>query len=192
MSRELKIVLIVFGLFAALVIVSFVVLVIELPHMAKSIAQSGRDPVAAKKTAEKIATFTLPPGYAYDTATDMGFTQIVSVAPSDPRQRGFRIQLQGSVVPSNDSSQVEGMKLGMGLVSRFAQCDLKDDGTDDVTVRGVVVKLAVVDCPDGKIPMRIETGTFPGNAAHATITAMGIEGRDFDTTALHALLQSVR
>jgi len=192
MSRELKILLVIFGSLAALVVVSFVALIIALPHVAKSFAQSGRDPVAARKTAEKIATFTLPPGYTYDTATDMGFTQIVSVVPKDARQRGFRMQLQGSLVPSNDNSQVEGMKIGMGLVSRFVQCDLKDDGTDDVTVRGVHVKLSVVECPDGKLPLRIETGAFPGNAAHATITAMGIVGRDFDSAALHALLQSVR
>jgi hypothetical protein len=40
--------------------------------------------------------------------------------------------------------------------------------------------------------MRIEIGDFPGNANQATITAMGLEGTDFDTKALHELLTSVR
>jgi hypothetical protein len=194
MSREIKIILAVFGGLFALAILAVVALVVSLPMLAKSVVHNGaNDPTAARRVAAKIATFDIPRGYHIGATSDMGLTQIVTLLPNGPGHATFRMQLQGTLVPSGNESSVQGMKMGMNFVTRLAgSCDLKDDGTDEVDVRGVHVKLSVLDCPGGKFPFRIETGVFPGNAPQATITAMGFSGADFDTNALHALLRSVR
>ncbi|MBD5633094.1 MAG: hypothetical protein IAI49_01345 [Candidatus Eremiobacteraeota bacterium] len=192
MSRELKIVLVIFGSLGGIALALVVVLALTLPHLMKTLAAAQSDPAAVARTAAKIATFNVPKGYRIGNASDLGLTQIVTIVPVRPDRGGFQMQLQGSLVPSDGSSSVRGMKLGMGLVGRFAHCDLRDGGTDDVLVRGVHLKLAVMECPHADLPFRIETGVFPGNAEQATITAMGFGGGEFDTKALHQLLASVR
>ena len=191
MKRELKILLIVFGSLFALLVIAVVGLVVLVVHYGPDIAKNATDPVAGRRTADKIATFTMPKGYRVATATDFKFSQVVSIEPVDA-DSSFRIQLQGTMVPSGNDSQVAGMKMGMGIVSKFANCDLKDDGVDNVVVRGVHVKLNVMQCSGTGLHMRVETGVFPGNAAQATVTAMGVAGNGFDVKALHALLESVR
>jgi len=191
MSKEVKIVLAIFGSLAAIVVIGIVAFVLALPHLVKSFAASSADPVAAKATAEKIATFTIPKGYVIRDAANAGITQIVTIVPAARGRHSFQMQLQGSVVASQTSNG-QSMKLAMGLMNGFIHCDPRDAGVDTVTVRGVAVKLSVLQCGNAAFPMRIESGTFPGNANMATITAMGVQGRDFDTAALHALLQSVR
>jgi hypothetical protein len=190
MSKELKIVLAIFGSLFALAIVAVAVLIFALPHIAKNVLASSHDPATIKRTTAKIATFTIPDGYKVGTAEDLGVTQLVTIVPQG-EPSGFQIQLRGAVVPSN-SSTADGVKLGMRMMNFFVKCDLHDGGIDPVVVRGVRVNLTVMRCANPKFPMRIEAGDFPGNANQATITAMGIEGRDFDTKALHELLTSVR
>jgi hypothetical protein len=191
MSREIKILLIVLGSLVGIAVIGVVALVLALPHLLNSFAQSGRaDPVAARRTAAKIATFEIPRGYRIETASDLGLTQVVTIVPRRGPHGSFSMQLQGTMTSSGTAS-VQGMKMGMGLAGHFMPCDLKDEGTDDVVVRGVRVELSVMQCTSASFPFRIESGIFPGNAAQATITAMGIRS-DFDTKALHALLTSVR
>ena len=192
MSKELKIVIAIFGSLFALAIIAIVALAFALPHIAKNVLANSQDPVAIKRTAAKIATFTVPEVYKVAVAEDLGVTQMISIVPKDAdAHAAFQIQLRGAVVPSNTST-AEGMKLGMNMMNLFVKCDLRDDGIDPVVVRGVHVNLTVMRCTNPKFPMRIESGDFPGNANQATIMAMGLDGSDFDTKALHALLASVR
>jgi hypothetical protein len=191
MSKELKIVLAIFGSLFALAVVAIVAFAFALPHLAKNLLASSQDPVAVKRTADKIATFTIPAGYKVQAAEDLGVTQLVTIVPSNGGAHAFQIQLRGAVVPSSGNT-AQAMKMGMGMMNVFLKCDLHDDGIDPVVVRGVRVKLNVMRCANPKFPMRIEIGDFPGNANQATITAMGLEGSDFDTKALHELLTSVR
>jgi hypothetical protein len=191
MSKELKIVVAIFGSLFALAIVAIVALAFALPHIAKNVLASARDPVAAKRTAEKIATFTIPEGYKIQSAEDLSVTQLVTIVPTDGGPHAFQMQLRGAVVPSSGNT-ADAMKMGMSMMNVFVKCDLQDGGVDPVVVRGVQVKLSVMRCANPKFPMRIEMGDFPGNANQATITAMGLDGSDFDTKALHELLTSVR
>jgi hypothetical protein len=190
MSKELKIVLAIFGSLFALVIIALVAFALALPHIAKNLLASSQDPAAVKRTANKIATFTIPAGYKVLSAEDLSVTQLVTIVPSSG-PRGFQIQLRGAVVPSSGNT-ADAMKMGLGMMNLFVKCDLTEGGVDQVEVRGVQVKLRVMRCANPKFPMRIEIGDFPGNANQATITAMGLEGTDFDTKALHELLTSVR
>jgi hypothetical protein len=193
MRRELKILLIVFGSLFGLLGLGVIALVVALAHYGPTLVKSmTEDPAAMKRTAEKIATFDVPRGYRIFSATDLKITQTVMIMPAQGRRDSFNIQLQGTAVPSDRSTSVAGMKMGMGLMGRFTGCDFKDDGFDDVTVRGVEVKLAIFDCTGHGLKMRVETGTFPGNAAQATIIATGVSDGGFDSNALHALLRSVR
>jgi hypothetical protein len=191
MSKELKIVLAIFGSLFALVIIALVAFALALPHIAKNLLASSQDPAAVKRTSAKIATFTVPEGYEVRVAEDLGVTQLVTIVAKGAGRNGFQMQLRGALVPSN-ASTADGVKLGMGMMNLFIKCDLRDGGVDPVEVRGVQVKLRVMRCTNPKFPMRIEAGDFPGNANQATITAMGLEGSDFDTKALHELLTSVR
>ncbi len=192
MSRELKVVLIVMASVVAICFIAIFVLVISLPRIAKAIVHTGaEDPAAAKRVLAKIATLEVPRGFRIGTASDLGVTQIVTLVPVSG-DRGFQIQLQGSLAPTSTDASIEGMKVGMKMMSGLTKCDLKDDGIDEVTVRGVRVKLRVVDCPGSKYPFRMETGLFPGNALQAQVTAIGVSGETFDTQALHDLLTSVR
>jgi len=192
MRREFKILLIVFGSLFGLLALGIIALVIAVTHYGPALVKGmSADPAAMKRTADKIATFDIPRGYRIVQATDLKITQTVMISPIPGRHSPFRIQLQGTAVPSGSGASVEGMKMGMGLMGRLTGCDLKDDGFDDVAVRGVAVKLAVFRCTGSGLKMRVETGTFPGNAAQATITAIGVSG-GFDSDALHALLRSVR
>ena len=192
MSKELKIVAAIFGSLFALLVLAVVVIAIALPRFVKGMDAASRDPVAIQKTAEKVATFTVPPGYVIESASDLGMTQMVQIAPANREGHSFTIQLRGSVVPSNADATVRGMKVAMGFMNSFVHCDLRETAPDEVVVRGVHVKLNVMQCNNAKFPMRIESGTFPGNANEATVTAMSVGGADFDTKALHALLTSVR
>jgi len=193
MRREFKILLIVFGSLFGLLALGIIALVIAVAHYGPALVKDmTADPAAMKRTADRIATFDVPPGYRILSATDLKITQSVMIVPAHGRRGSFNIQLQGSAVPSDRSSSIAGMKIGLGLMGRFTGCDLKDDGVDDVTVRGVPVKLAVFNCTGRGMKMRVETGTFPGNAAQATVTAIGVSGDGFDSNALHALLRSVR
>ncbi len=192
MKREYKILLIVFGSLFGAFLIAIVALVVFVAHYGPEIAKNATDPVAAKRTAEKIATFDIPKGYHIGSAVDFKFSQVVSIVPNGRDSSGFQIQLQAAMGPTRADSQLEGMKVGLGLVSNLIRCDLKDGGTDDIIVRGVNVKLSVLQCAGTGPHMRVETGTFPGNAPQATVSAMGIQGQGFDEKALHELLQSVR
>jgi hypothetical protein len=192
MRREYKILLIVFGSLFGLFLITIVALVVFVAHYGPEIAKNAADPVAAKRTAEKIATFDIPKGYHIGSAMDLKFSQLVSIVPNGRDDSGFQIQLQATMTPSRPDSQLEGAKIGMRLVSNFVHCDLKDAGTDDIIVRGVDVKLNVLQCAGTGPHMRVETGDFPGNAPQATVSAMGIQGQGFDEKALRELLQSVR
>jgi hypothetical protein len=191
MSKELKIVLAIFGSLFAVVVIALVAFAFALPHIAKNLLASSQDPVAVRRTAAKIATFTIPAGYKVLSAEDLSVTQLVTIVPSGGGPHGFQIQLRGAVVPSN-ANTADAMKMGLGMMNLFVKCDLTDGGVDPIEVRGVNVKLRVMRCANPKFPMRVEVGDFPGNANQATITAMGLEGSDFDTKALHELLTSVR
>jgi hypothetical protein len=193
MRREFKILLIVFGSLFGLLALGIIALVIAVAHYGPALVKDmTADPVAMKRTADKIATFDVPPGYRISSATDLRITQTVMIVPAQGRRNAFNIQLQGTAVPSDRNASVAGMKMGLGLMGRFTGCDLKDDGVDDVAVRGVPVKLAVFECTGRGMKVRVETGTFPGNAAQATIVATGYLDHGFDSNALHALLRSVR
>jgi hypothetical protein len=193
MRREFKILLIVFGSLFGLLALGIIALVVALAHYGPALVKGmSADPAAMKRTADKIATFDVPRGYGIVQATDLKVTQTVMISPVPHRHGSFSIQLQGTTVPTSGNASVEGMKMGLGLMGRITGCDLKDDGFDDVVVRGVQVKLAIFRCAGPGLNMRVETGSFPGNAAQATITAIGVLGPGFDSNALHALLRSVR
>jgi hypothetical protein len=191
MKRELRFVAIVFGSLFALVVIAVVAFAVVVSRYAPELARNAADPVAAKRTAAKIATFDVPRGYRIASAIDLALAQTVMIRPVDRGSGTFQIQLQGTKMPSGDS-QLMGARTGMSIAARFLACNLHDDGTDDVPIRRTVVKFAVMQCKGARGPMRIETGIFLGNAEQVTVTAIGIGVGSFDVDALHELLRSVR
>jgi len=191
MSKELRILLIVFGSLIGVCVIAFGALLFMLPRLMHNMVAASDNPAAMQRTASKIATFVVPAGYRIRSAMDLTVTQTATLAPIE-RGKAFQIQLQGMSIPASDSSQDQGASLGLKMTAGILHCELQPDREASYIVRGQVIKLHVMACnPKGGRGLKVEYGTFPGNAATARITATGFGG-DFDDGALRALLRSVR
>ena len=187
MSKEWRVVLIVFGcLFAAIAIalVALGFLVVRLVH--SSFAPS---PAKMLATAHKIATFEVPAGYKIKRAFDFGFQQTVVIVPSNGGS--FRIQLQGSVIPISDQQQQQGAESGFALASRLLGCTDSASSAEQLTVKHQVVHISVLDCKKGGLPIRSEFATFAANDPSVSLTATGLVD-EFDDSAVRSLLKSIR
>jgi hypothetical protein len=194
MSKEVKIILIVIGSLAALVLVVIiggaVFFVTSISH------QIGSNDAAGKaRAAAKIATFTLPPGYHYAMAMDMGFTNMVMVSPLNVERKGFIIEIQGISIPSagaqSDEQLIASMQQSLG---RSAHCGSTTTvGDDDIkTASGQTVDLRELSCKgENGQNSTIEFGHIPSNYPMAILMAMGAD-QSFDRTALHQLVGSMR
>jgi hypothetical protein len=191
MSNELRALAIVFGVLAGLVVLGFVGLAIAFGVFVKHVASMPRDPAALRRTAAKIATFDIPRGYEIAGANDFGFTLTASLRPVN-RFSAFRIQLQGTNLPTTGNSQSTGATLGMTFMERLIGCAPGAAGTIEVTVRHARQPLSVMRCTrkNGET-MEAEFISFPGNVASVTLSAVGTS-RDFDEAAVRELLASVK
>lgn len=185
----MKVVAIVFGsLFALLVVAGLVVLALG-SRMADTFAQTD-DPVAMHRTAMKIATFAVPPGYRIASATDLGMQQTVTLVRERGEGHGFTLQLQHSTLASDPNATAEGLNFALGLAARVVRCE-PQTGIDRIALRDRTLALRAISCVGGTRSLRIETGVFTEHARNLTIIASGLGG-DFDRGALVSFLRSIR
>jgi hypothetical protein len=118
---------------------------------------------------------------------DFGGRQEVDLAP-DAKDNSFTIKLTGGALLDNASAQEQGLDLGLKFVGGFAKCDFVAQPDDEVVIAGKKISLSVRACPNGTIPMRIESGPI---SDHVVLMALGA-GTDFDRGALHQLLGSFK
>ena len=191
MSKEVRTLLIVFGVLAGLVVLGFAGLAIAFGVLVKHVASAPRDPAALRRTVGKIATFDIPRGYEISSANDFGFSQTASLRPVN-RHSAFRIQLQGSALPSSGDSQTTGTALGMTFAERLLGCQPGAATTVQVTVRHAREPLHVMRCTrqNGEAT-QVEFITFAGNVPTVSLSALGT-GKDFDEAAVRELLASVK
>ncbi len=194
MSRELRIVLIVFGSIVGLIALAVLALVLLLPQFARRVVATQRDPAAMARTAAKIARFDLPRGYRFASAVDVLFATVVVVVPTGPKP-AFFIQLQSVNVPRPSSDAETRSALLTGLASGLrttSQCrPFEKTGVDHAIVRGRPIELDVFTCRSGTRELRAEAGAFAAESPNAIVMAVGPRDR-FDRNALLALLRSVR
>jgi hypothetical protein len=185
MSTPAKVAIVVFILFVACVAGGIGTLV----YFGGKALKAQNDPAAAKRTAAKIAAFDVPKGYRLKNAVDMGIQQQIDIVPEG--HSDFRISLQGGYSSLDPDTRAQIMGSTLSVAGRAFACNAVSLPDDDVTAGGSVVKLHVRACPDAKVPFRIEAGAVPVRSGSVLVTALGV-GTDFDTTALHALIRSMR
>jgi hypothetical protein len=191
MSKELRVLAIVFASLAGLVVLGFVALAIAFGVFVKHIASAPRDPAALLRTAHKIANFDVPPGYEIASATDLGFSLNATLRPIG-RHSAFRIELQGSAIPTSGDSQANGTALGMALAERLLGCTPGPARTVDVLLRHARKPMRVTRCTtkSGE-STQVDFITFSGNVPTVSLSAVG-SGGDFDEPAVRALLASLK
>jgi len=191
MSKDVKILVIVFGSLAGLVVLAFVgavaFIAISVSH------QVGASSAGSKAaSAAKIAHFTLPPGYRYELAMDMAFVNTVVIARTGARQ-SFLIQLQGMAVPPTSASEDQLEKsMEQGFIG--ASCTSTGNATEETlkTASGKTVVLRKVSCSGGRAAGRvIEYGRIPSTYPIAMISAIGTQDT-FDHAALREIVTSIR
>jgi len=191
LSKEVRTLLIVFGVLAGLVVLGFAGLAVAFGIFVKHIASMPRDPAALRRTVGKIATFEIPRGYEIASANDFGFSLTASLRPVN-RHSTFHIQLQGSTLPTAGNSQSTGTALGMTFAERLLGCEPGATNTIEVTIRHAREPLRVMRCTrNNGEAMEVEFITFPGNVASVSLSALGT-GNDFDEAAVRELLASVK
>jgi hypothetical protein len=185
MSTPAKVAIVVFILFVACVASGIGALM----YYGGKALKAQNDPAFAKRTAAKIATFDVPKGYRLKNAVDMGVQQQVDVVPEGAGD--FRISLQGGVSSLDPDTRAQIMGSALEVAGKAFACNFASLPDDDVSVGGSVAKLHVRACPRARIPFRIEAGAVPVRSGSVLLTALGVTG-DFDESALHALIRSMR
>lgn len=188
MNREMKVVAIVFGSLFALLVIAGIGVAYAISRASAGIARAD-DPAAMRRTAAKIATFQIPPGYRLSTATDLGVQQTVTLAREDRRRDGLTIQLQGSSLPSDPKANAASMRFAIGLAARVMRCE-PHDSLDQIQANGNIVEFQVMEC-NGTTNLRMETGALQVGPHAVTIIATG-GGKAYDRDALVALVRSMR
>jgi hypothetical protein len=192
-SKEVKVILIVIGSLAALV---FLVCVGGAVFFVMTIAHQvgATDPASKARTAAKIATFELPPGYQYLMAMDMGFMDMVVIAPQGSVRGAFLIELQGIATPTigeSDDQIIASMQQSLGRSSRCS--GTTTIGNDSIeTAAGKTIVLRAIDCNSGSAAgSTIEFGHIPSKYPLGMIMAIG-SPQTFDRRAVHELVRSLR
>jgi hypothetical protein len=192
MSKEVKIVLIVIGSLAALVFVAFVGAIayfgVTLSHQV-----GASDPASKARTAAKIASFTLPAGYHYAMAMDMGVMNLVAIAPENSESK-FLIELQGIALPVGGETDDQLMKSLQQSLGTSTRCNgMTTVGDDPVkTASGKTIVLREMTCKAGSLSdSAVEFGHIPSSYPLAIIMAIGSQ-KTFDHKAVHELVGSLR
>jgi hypothetical protein len=193
MSKEVKILLIVLGSLAALVVIAcvggVVVAVLTISHQVGS-----TDAATKARTAAKIATFTLPPGYQYMMAMDMGVINMVAITGAGRSRGDFIIQLQGISLPTAGGTDEQLMASMQQSLGKSAHCSgATTVGNDTLrTASGKTIALREIACKgESGSDMSVEFGHIPSNYPLAIIMAMG-SPKSFDKHALRELVGSIR
>jgi hypothetical protein len=191
MSKDLKVILIIFGSLFVLVLAAAGVGVVAISHFARGAIVNSHDPSAMARTAAKIARFTLPPGYRIRSAMDFGLSQSATIAPIG-RGRLFRIQLSTTTLKTESSGPaLDAGTAVTGFFSKLAGCDLKPQPEEQFVVRGETIPFRVMGCDLASQKSRIEMGIVKGSTWNVQVIATGFAG-DFDDGALRRLLSSFK
>ena len=184
----MKAVAIVFGSLFVLLVIAGIGVAYAISRSSAGISRDD-DPAAMRATAAKIARFDVPRGYRIATATDFGVRQSVTLERDDRGRDGFRIQLQGTTLPSDPSTNAASMRFALGLAARVMRCE-PHENVDRIRAKANVVAFAAMAC-DGTTSLRMETGAMRLGSRTVTIMATGRRGA-FDRNALVALVRSLR
>jgi hypothetical protein len=190
MSKELRALAIVFAALGGLLVLGFIAIAIAFTVFVKHVASQPRDPASLARTARKIVSFDVPPGYEIASATDLGFSISTTLRPV--ARGSFRITLQGTRFPTNADSQAGGAAFGLTIAERIMGCAPGHTSDVTVSIHGKPTSMHVMRCATKNgLNSQAELVSFPGNVASVNLSAVGF-GDDFDDVAVRKLLASVK
>jgi len=192
MTKELRVVAIVFGSLMGLIVLSIAGILLAYTAFSKRLAASeGADPASFAPTVRKIATFDVPRGYVVENALDYGSSQWAELRPTN-RKSQFRISMSGTLLPYLTASDGGVSKHILFDMQRTGGCTPAPSTTAAVTVRGEVHEMEITRCVSKQgWATRYGLVTFRGNVPTVRLMASGADG-DFDDAAIRRLLASVR
>ena len=148
------------------------------------------DPVRAAKIGQEIVTYTLPPGYREQSATDVLLFKTVSIGPESEAASPMTLTLTQFMVKSHIDQAARERQ------AKQLQTDCLDNlqprfvGIQKTMIKGQRVTLTITDsCPTRLI--RILSGTFNGDNGSVMLMAMGSPS-DWDQEMLDSFLASIR
>jgi hypothetical protein len=193
MSLTARVLLIVFGSLAALLILAVSLAV----YAGYRMANSASDPATIKRVAADFGTFDVPPHYRETMAMDLAFSKTLFIGPAGPtKNRGrFAIILGRTAMPqigatapalpsnllTNDTAP---MKIPGCKQSTPAMPELIRSKVGTITLRRTV-------CEDGTLHTELASAYFMSHGGLIFVSASGPKA-SFDLAALRSLLASFR
>jgi len=192
MSLTARVLLIVFGSLAALLIGSVSLLVYSGYHM----ASSASDPATIRRVAAEFGNFDVPPGYHVTMAMDMMISKSLILNPIHP-QKGhyFAIILGRSAMPGIVVPQ-EAMKRSLSSTTstslRIPGCKHLAPATQESIESKVgTIVLRSTSCDDAGRDMKTASAFFSVKDGIIYASASGSKA-GFDLAAMRSLLASFR
>jgi hypothetical protein len=193
MSNGVKILLIVLGSFAVLLVVTVSLFVLVIVPRAIASFKEDQNPAGQRKLAASIADFDMPPGYKQLIGMNMIFVKMVTIVPVDRKHRHFSIILEGMDIPTASTEDIEqNLNRSMGRTSPAFQCTNPEVSSDEIIkAKTRSITLHVRKCADPGSNVETAIATFPGTSKLVMFVASGNQ-TEFDMVAVRRLLASVR
>jgi hypothetical protein len=188
----MKVLAIVLGSIAGLVLIAIIAIALLAPIVAKKYFADANDPKKEHATAAKIADFTVPPGFGIINAIDFGITQSVTIAPLDRSKYSLIVQLTAQHVTIDDTKTLlDRETTSVQLADKISGCDLKEQADDTIVVRGKPQALRTFTCARTGTPMRVELALIRAKASSVQLVATDVR-TPVDHAALVAFVESIR
>jgi hypothetical protein len=193
MSSTARVLLVVFGSLAALLVVMVSLLV----YSGYRMASSASDPATIKRVAAEFGTFDVPPGYRETMAMDVLFSKSLIISRVHQTGRdGFTIILGRTKMPGVASTSTSMKKLSSAFESpmpiKIPGCKrLASASPEPIRSKGGTVTLRRSICDDAALDIETASAFFSSNGGIVFVTASGTKA-SFDLPALRSLIASFR
>lgn len=191
----MKVLAIVLGSIAALVVLSLIALAILVPIAGKKMLANSNDPVKRRATLARIADFTVPPGFVILDALDLGVAQTATIVPqAGSGKYSMNVTLSSQHYPSTlpDRALLDQMSAALSLTEKIGGCNLEPAPDETIEVGGKSVTLRALSCArKDKVPLNVDVALVHAKASTVQIQARDVRTPD-DRSALVALLRSMR
>jgi uncharacterized membrane protein len=192
MSRNTKIIL---GILAALIVICACVAVIMVivGQQVSKVAKEAivNDPAKVAEVADKIATYTAPPGYTQTAMSILGFDMILLTPPdSQPDNMIILMQFPASANLSREEMEKQ---MQQSVNQQFKTGDFQMNVVDqtETLIRGETTTLTTSEGTNSNgVTIRQVTGVFRGNNGTALVAIMAPADR-WNQDQVDAFLRSI-
>jgi hypothetical protein len=185
--------LIIVGVIVGICLVLVLAAVLAVGAVGRLVSRAmSTDPTVVAETAQKIADFDLPPGYAEQMAINVSTYQIVMIAPVD--NSGSPVIMLEQFANSNLSPEEMERQLnqvnnqpGISSVGQFHVVE-----TRTMTIRGYDAQVVTSEASfQNNLVMRRLTAVFPGRAGQVMLMIQGVTD-SWDEQVIDDFIKSIR